>query len=157
MLSASSLTLPPLSPLPLGSWFTCLSPYVQQGPWLWSHLLSHFCLLPFPILISLLHIFPRLSCLSCLSPLVSLVCLLWLVALCVCVCVDLCQTIPCFCECLCCHVFYLPCASLLRSHECAHVTFAMCRLVTSPQKGARQIQYIAIDHHCCICCSMYFS
>ena len=60
LLSASSLTLPPLSPLPLGSWSTCLSPYVQ-GPWLWSHLLSQFFLLPFPILISLLHPFPLYS------------------------------------------------------------------------------------------------
>ena len=147
LLSASSLTLPLLSPLPLGSWSTFLLPYVQ-GPWLWSHLLSHFCLLPFPILISLLHPFPlysvshppilfsllgprltslhlfaclsslmpvssilacvflsvlfsllslaSLSCLACLNlvfffdSLLSLVCHLWLVALCVCVCVELC-------------------------------------------------------------------
>ena len=73
--------------------------------------------------------------------LLSLVCLLWLVALCVCVCVNLCQSIVCF-ECLCCHVFYLPCAPLLKSHECAHGTFAMCTLVSSPQEGARQVQNI---------------
>jgi hypothetical protein len=37
-------------PYASASWSTCLSPYVQ-GPWLWSHLISHFCFLLFPILI----------------------------------------------------------------------------------------------------------
>ena len=103
-----------------------------------------------------------LSCLACLhlvfffDSLLSLVCLLWLVALCVCVCVDLFPINTIFFECLCCHVFYLPCAPLLRSHECAHGAFAMCRLVTSPQKGARQIRYIAIDHHCCNRSPLFF-
>ena len=112
------------------------------------------------VLFSLLSL-ASLSCLACLhlvfffDSLLSLVCLLWFVALCVCVCVNFLPINTILFECLCCHVFYLPCAPLLRSHECAHGAFAMCRLVTSPQKGARQIQYIAIDHHCCICRSMY--